>query len=88
MITEDKVIEIFCIMDEFCNNFASEWKNLRLEDKEHPHCNRKGRLSFSEIMTILICYHFGSFANFKHYYLFYDLVHGLRANMKNRLMPM
>lgn len=24
MITEDKVIEIFCIMDEFCNNFASE----------------------------------------------------------------
>ena len=61
MITEDKVIEIFCIMDEFCNNFASEWKNLRLEDKEHPHCNRKGRLSFSEIMTILVCYHFGSF---------------------------
>lgn len=24
MIAEDKVIEIFCIMDEFCNNFASE----------------------------------------------------------------
>ena len=89
MITEDKVIEIFCIMDEFCNNFASECeKNLRLEDKEHPHRNRKGRLSFSEIMTILVCYHFCSFANFKHYYLFYDLVHGLRANMKNRLMPM
>ena len=57
MITEDKVIEIFCIMDEFCNNFASECeKNLRLEDKEHPHRNRKGRLSFSEIMTILVCY--------------------------------
>lgn len=24
MITENKVIEIFCIMDEFCRNFASE----------------------------------------------------------------
>lgn len=43
MITEDNVIEIFCIMDELCKNFASECdKNLRLEDKEHRHCNRKG----------------------------------------------
>lgn len=34
MITEDKVIEIFCIMDEFCNKFASECeKNLLLEDR-------------------------------------------------------
>lgn len=72
MITEDKVIEIFCIMDEFCKNFASECeKNLLLEDKEHHYRNRNGRLSHSEIMTILVCYHFGSFANFRHYYLFY-----------------
>lgn len=29
MITEDKIIEIFCIIDEFCQNFASECeKNL------------------------------------------------------------
>ena len=26
-------------------------------------------------MTILVCYHFGSFANFKHYYLFYVRQH-------------
>lgn len=76
MITEDKVIEIFCIMDEFCKNFASECeKNLLLEDKEHRHRNRKGQLGHSEIMTILVCYHFGSFANFKHYYLFYIRQH-------------
>lgn len=76
MITENKVIEIFCIMDEFCRNFASECeKNLLLEDKEHRHRNRKGKLSHSEIMTILVCYHFGSFANFKHYYLFYIRQH-------------
>ena len=76
MITEDKVIEIFCVMDEFCNNFASECeKNLRLEDKECSHRNRRGKLSVSEIMTILVCYHFGSFSNFKHYYLFYVRQH-------------
>lgn len=37
MITEDKVIEIFCIMDEFCNNFASECeKNFSVPV---PMCN-------------------------------------------------
>ena len=50
MITEDKVIEIFCVMDELCKNFASECaKNLFLENKEHRHRNREGRLSESEI---------------------------------------
>jgi len=33
--------------------------------------NRKGQMSKSEIMTILLCYHFGSFRTFKHYYLFF-----------------
>lgn len=28
MITDDKVIEIFCVMDEFCNNFVSECANF------------------------------------------------------------
>ena len=28
----------------------------------------------SEIMTILLCYHFDSFRNFKHYYLFFTKV--------------
>ena len=30
--------------------------------------NRRGRLSQSEIITILICYHFGTYRNFKEYY--------------------
>ena len=33
--------------------------------------NCKGQMSKSEIMTILLCYHFGSFRNLKHYYLFF-----------------
>jgi len=32
-------------------------------------------MSDSEIMTILLCFHFGSFQNFKHYYLFYVKEH-------------
>ena len=30
-------------------------------------------MSKSEIMTILLCYHFGSFRNFKHYYPYLEL---------------
>ena len=33
--------------------------------------SRKGQMSKSEVMIILLCYHFGSFRNFKHYYLFF-----------------
>lgn len=62
MTTEGKVIEFFCIIDGFCVNFVSECtKNHVSEDNGHCHSNHKGQLS--EIMTILVCYHFGSFAN-------------------------
>ena len=72
MITKDKVIEIFCIIDEFDKNLNVELsKNLCLPsyNSNGKRCkNRKGRLSESEIMTILVCYHFGTYRNFKEYY--------------------
>ena len=117
MITKDKVTEIFCIIDEFDKNLDSELKrNLRLPTHNgngKRYRNRKGRLSESEVMAIIICYHFGTYHNFKEYYLncirgcFHkalsynrfvelmprvflsiQLVHGLKAKMKNKLMPM
>ena len=121
MITKDKVTEIFCIIDEFDKNLDGELKrNLRLPNQDgngKRYRNRKGRLSESEVMTILICYHFGTYRNFKEYYqncicgcfhkefphavsynrfvelmlrvfLSIQLVHGLKAKMKNKLMPM
>lgn len=43
MTSNGKNIEIFCIMDMFCKNFASEYeKRLHLEDKDYCHQNRKG----------------------------------------------
>ena len=64
--------EIFCIIDEFDKNLNVELsKNLCLPfyNSNGKRCrNRKGRLSESEIMTILVCYHFGTYRNFKEYY--------------------
>ena len=72
MITKDKIIEIFCIIDEFDKNLNVELsKNLCLpsyNSNGKRFRNRKGRLSESEIMTILVCYHFGTYRNFKEYY--------------------
>ena len=62
MITKDKVTEIFCIIDECDKELDGELKrNVRLpahNGKGKRYRNRKGRLSESEVMTILICYHF------------------------------
>lgn len=75
MITNDKVTEIFCILDEFCKNLDAELsKNLHIAPTDEGYKrlrNRKGQMSKSEIMAVLLYYHFGSFRNFKHYYLFF-----------------
>ena len=73
MITKDKVIEIFCVIDEFDKNLNAELaKNLCLpagDTDGRRRRSRKGRMSESEIMAVLVCYHFGSYRTFKDYYL-------------------
>ena len=98
MITKGKVTEIFCIIDEFDKNLNGELKkNLHLPNQDgngKRYRNRKGRLSESEVMTILICYHFGTYRNFKEYYqncirgCFYkEFPHAVSYNRFVELMP-
>lgn len=76
MITVDKVIEIFCIADDFCKEYSSEVQKHQLEFKDgKKRRNRPCQLSDSEIVAILVCFHFGTFHNFKHYYLFFIKEH-------------
>ncbi len=76
MITEDKVTEIFCAVDEFCKEFEKQMEKKTLISSDGKvRRNRKASLSDSEIMTILIAFQFGSFRNFKHYYLFFIKEH-------------
>jgi len=76
MLTNDKIIEIFCMADDFCKLFSQEIKKhqLSLNDGK-KHRNRSCEMSDSEIMTVLLLFHFGTFKNFKHYYLHYIGVH-------------
>lgn len=76
MLTDDKVTEIFCICDDFCKEFDKEIEKNSIKALDGcKHRRRKGVMSDAEIMTILICFHFNTFRNFKHYYLFYVQKH-------------
>ena len=79
MITDYKITEIFCAVDEFCKEFDKQIDKISLwSSNGKVRRYRKAHLSDSEIMTILIVFQFGSFRNFKHYYLFF-----IRQHMKD-----
>lgn len=79
MLTDYKVTEIFCICDDFCKEFNAEIEKSSLKAPDGcKHRRRNGTMSEPEVMTILICFHFNTFRNFKHYYLFY-----VREHMRN-----
>lgn len=83
MITTDKITEIFCIVDDFCKEFQAELdKQVKLSTLTAKTRNRSAQLSDSEIMTILVCFHFGTYRNFKHYYLFFIKQH-LKSEFPN-----
>ena len=76
MLTPDKIIEIFCVVDDFCKEFAVEFKKVPiLSGDGRRRRNRSLGMSESEIITILLLFHFGTFHNFKHFYLFYIREH-------------
>ena len=82
MTTGYKVTELFCIIDEFCKHFNEENAGNLLEDNSGvKRRRRQASLSDSEIMTILLYFHFGTFRNFKHYYLFF-----IKGTMKSYII--
>ena len=84
-ITKDKITEIFCIIDDSCKEYDKEISKMAIPEPDgRKHRKRKRAMSRSEIMAILICFHFNTFRNFKHYYLFYVRKH-LRDLFPNQL---
>ena len=73
MTTDYKVTELFLYYRRvFCKHFDAENAGNLLEDNSGVKRRRRAAsLSDSEIMTILLYFHFGTFRNFKHYYLFF-----------------
>ena len=74
-MTAANIIEIFCFLDEFCKYFEPELKKRAISTSRKLHRNRPGRMSDSEIMTILVLFHTSRFRDIKSFYLGYICQH-------------
>ena len=78
-----KVTELFCEIDDFCQEFEpqlealGEGLNLRLLGNGQPKSSRgpKSRLSLSEQLTIVVMFHQSNYRTFKHFYNGYIKLH-------------
>ena len=77
-LTKDKITEIFYLADEFCQQFYKTVSKHQLGNKP----KRKPRMSQSEVITIMVMFHYGAFKNLKHFYLYYIKEH-LSADFPN-----
>ena len=83
MLLEKDIIKIFCGVDDFCKSFEKDYERNQVSDGKIKR-RRKGNLSLSEVVTIMIIYHQSGMSCFKHFYyylllekkdLFKNLVH-------------
>lgn len=62
-----ELVALFYLIDEFCKEFEPGWRATRLtlgERRRTKHC----RMSLSEILTIIVWFHWSNHKTFKHYY--------------------
>ncbi|QTE23604.1 IS982 family transposase [Polaribacter cellanae] len=76
MISDTKIIEIFCNLDDFMKEFDTVLTQNSISDTSLPKKrHRKSKMSKSEVMTIMVIFHLKSYRNLKHFYLFYVCKH-------------
>ena len=72
-IQDDYLIQIFCLIDDFCKEFEPACKEHLLSQhtpKTDTRKKRSTKLAMSEIMTIVVYFHASKFRTFKDYYNF------------------
>lgn len=72
VITDDKVMEIFCKTDDFCklyDKFIKVNGLLPARDKSKRRYHRDSRMSSAEVITIMILFHLEGYRCLKHFYL-------------------
>lgn len=73
MITQNKVIEIYSMADDFCKFFSAQIQSHTIEAPSKTRkYHRDNRMSDSEIITILILFRLGSMQNSGGYFALYS----------------
>lgn len=68
------LLELFCDVDDFCQEYEPNWHQHLLETGQRSRL-RRGRMSMSEMITIVIHFHQKRYRDFKTYYTDYVAVH-------------
>ena len=63
------ITEIFCLIDDFVKTLPLKNNNTLKSDDNKKHRNRKGKMSESEMITIIILFQMSGYRTFKHFYL-------------------
>jgi IS5 family transposase len=67
--------ETYCFVDDFCRYFEKSWKDHLLSGTKKKSRDRKGSMSLSEIVTIILGYQESKFNCFKNYYNYVFMSH-------------
>ena len=70
IIDTAKVVEVFCFIDDFCQQVAAYFSSHPLPaglEQRHP-AGRKAALCESEVLTILVLYHLSGFKCFEYFF--------------------
>ena len=63
----DRLVEVFCEVDDFCQAFAPQWEAYLIGNGSRPRGPEPG-LSVSEIITLLLVLHSSRFKYLKNFY--------------------
>ncbi len=62
LFTENKITEIYCLADDFCEEFTKQQENIvRKQSRRAQALKKSNRMSNSEIKVILILFYSGGF---------------------------
>ena len=70
----DQLLAIFCDIDDFCKAFEPVYARRLLHAGQRQR-TRRTTLALSEILTLLVYFHWSHYRTFKHYYTEYVAVH-------------
>jgi hypothetical protein len=63
----DRLVEVFCEVDDFCKAFQSQWAAHQIARSYQPHGPKPG-LADSELITLLLMLHSSGFKYLKNFY--------------------
>lgn len=62
-----ELVALFYLIDEFCKEFEPRWRATRITSGERRRA-KCCRMSLSEILTVIVWFHWSNHKTFKHYY--------------------